>query len=377
MKNYYTIFEIDPTATNEQIRSQYRFLLHAWHPDKFPEGELRTKAEEKTKEVIEAYSVLANPDKRQEYDEYLRLYSNLRNGATTSRSSSSQSTSTQSTTSQSPSSQPSKSQSEPKQSASSPPEQNQAKAGKKYCECCKMPAETQHINFHENIGMVIFRRYRSIEGNFCKPCIDYYFWSSTGRTMLLGWWGLISFIVTPFILLNNMIRFLFTLGMKRPAVSITPSPPPFWIFSTISGSLLIGCLLYSFFSPAAINTPATDNHALGGVVYQIATPTKTSTQVRTPTPAPTCLKWSKISPSMIGSYSCVYGIIYETRSDSNSFWILFSPMPSEVFLVSDKFTYEVASGDCVAAEGRIMEASNGAPYININEALYNCEPWMK
>jgi len=75
MKNYYNILEVEPTATLEQIKSQHRFLLHAWHPDKFPSGELKTKAEEKTKDVNEAYSILSDPAKRESYDKTFRSYS--------------------------------------------------------------------------------------------------------------------------------------------------------------------------------------------------------------------------------------------------------------------------------------------------------------
>ncbi|MEI7849222.1 MAG: J domain-containing protein [Chloroflexota bacterium] len=34
MPDYYQIFELDPNATTEQIKEQYRFLVQIWHPDK-------------------------------------------------------------------------------------------------------------------------------------------------------------------------------------------------------------------------------------------------------------------------------------------------------------------------------------------------------
>jgi hypothetical protein len=37
-------------------------------------------------------------------------------------------------------------------------------------------------------------------------------------TLVLGWWGVISFIITPFLILNNLIRYLLCLGME-------PVPP--------------------------------------------------------------------------------------------------------------------------------------------------------
>ena len=52
----------------------------------------------------------------------------------------------------------------------------------------------------------------------CTSCIHETFWQFTLTTVALGWWGIISFIVTPFFLLNNLFRYLFCLGME-------PVPP--------------------------------------------------------------------------------------------------------------------------------------------------------
>ena len=44
MKDYYKNLEVEPDATIvDQIKSQHRFLVHAWHPDKFPNPEQKTK----------------------------------------------------------------------------------------------------------------------------------------------------------------------------------------------------------------------------------------------------------------------------------------------------------------------------------------------
>lgn len=69
MKDYYKILELDPKTTDEQIKTQHKLLLHAWHPDKFPEGDLRIKAHEKTIEINEAYNILGNATKRHSYDQ--------------------------------------------------------------------------------------------------------------------------------------------------------------------------------------------------------------------------------------------------------------------------------------------------------------------
>lgn len=67
-KNYYQIFEISPNASPDEIKNQYRFLVQAWHPDKFGSPESKARAEEKLKQINEAYAVLNDPKKRKEYD---------------------------------------------------------------------------------------------------------------------------------------------------------------------------------------------------------------------------------------------------------------------------------------------------------------------
>ncbi len=68
MADYYQILEITPDASPEAIKEQYRFLVQAWHPDKFPNPAQKLKAEEKIKEINAAYEILRNPAKRAEYD---------------------------------------------------------------------------------------------------------------------------------------------------------------------------------------------------------------------------------------------------------------------------------------------------------------------
>jgi len=68
MKDYYSILDVPSNASQDKIRDQYRFLLHAWHPDKFPVPEQKAKAQERTKELNEAYNILSKPAKRAEYD---------------------------------------------------------------------------------------------------------------------------------------------------------------------------------------------------------------------------------------------------------------------------------------------------------------------
>jgi DnaJ-class molecular chaperone len=66
-KDYYKILEISKSADEKEIKSAYRKLARKFHPDVNPGNK---NAEEKFKEVGEAYEVLSDPDKRRKYDEY-------------------------------------------------------------------------------------------------------------------------------------------------------------------------------------------------------------------------------------------------------------------------------------------------------------------
>ncbi len=68
--NYYEILKISQNATNSQIKASYKQLAKKYHPDLY-RGD-REFAEEKMKEINEAYDILSNPETKAEYDEYLQ-----------------------------------------------------------------------------------------------------------------------------------------------------------------------------------------------------------------------------------------------------------------------------------------------------------------
>ena len=65
-KDYYTILGVDKSATQDEIKKAYRKLAVKYHPDKNPGNK---QAEEKFKEISEAYEVLGDPEKRKKYDQ--------------------------------------------------------------------------------------------------------------------------------------------------------------------------------------------------------------------------------------------------------------------------------------------------------------------
>ncbi len=72
-KDYYQILGVDRSANADDIRKAYRKLAMQYHPDRNPGDK---QAEEKFKEIHEAYQVLSDPQKRARYDQLGSAYSN-------------------------------------------------------------------------------------------------------------------------------------------------------------------------------------------------------------------------------------------------------------------------------------------------------------
>ncbi|HBT99769.1 molecular chaperone DnaJ [Thermotoga petrophila] len=67
-KDYYEILGVPRDATQEEIKRAYKRLVKEWHPDRHPEN--RKEAEQRFKEIQEAYEVLSDPQKRAMYDRF-------------------------------------------------------------------------------------------------------------------------------------------------------------------------------------------------------------------------------------------------------------------------------------------------------------------
>jgi len=66
-KDYYEVLGISRSANPDEIKKAYRKLAIQYHPDKNPDDK---QAEEKFKEVAEAYAVLSDPQKKSRYDQF-------------------------------------------------------------------------------------------------------------------------------------------------------------------------------------------------------------------------------------------------------------------------------------------------------------------
>ncbi len=68
--NYYTILEVEKSASEKEIKTAFRKLAHKYHPDKGGD-------EKKFKELNEAYQTLSNKEKRVQYDRFGQSSSNF------------------------------------------------------------------------------------------------------------------------------------------------------------------------------------------------------------------------------------------------------------------------------------------------------------
>lgn len=76
-KDYYSILGVDRGASEKDIKAAYRKLARKHHPDVNPNDKA---AEERFKEISEAYEVLSDSDKRTKYDQYGQYWEQVQSG---------------------------------------------------------------------------------------------------------------------------------------------------------------------------------------------------------------------------------------------------------------------------------------------------------
>ena len=66
-RDYYEVLGVDKSASEDEIKRAYKKMARKYHPDLNPDNK---EAEEKFKEVNEAYEVLSDANKKARYDQY-------------------------------------------------------------------------------------------------------------------------------------------------------------------------------------------------------------------------------------------------------------------------------------------------------------------
>jgi curved DNA-binding protein CbpA len=81
-RNLYKLLGLSREASQDDIRKAHRKLVREYHPDANPED---PRAEERFKQIQQAYEVLSNPEKRREYDKDLHTSSRGNSGGPRTR----------------------------------------------------------------------------------------------------------------------------------------------------------------------------------------------------------------------------------------------------------------------------------------------------
>ncbi|CAN5791329.1 hypothetical protein BH09MYX1_BH09MYX1_47070 [soil metagenome] len=84
------------------------------------------------------------------------------------------------------------------------------------CQLCGRAGPTKSVSFNQNVGVLVMRFHRSVGGYLCKFCIDKHFFRMTGITLLFGWWGMISFVISLISIPANFIGWIRSIGMQTP-----------------------------------------------------------------------------------------------------------------------------------------------------------------
>ncbi|HYO53394.1 hypothetical protein [Archangium sp.] len=76
------------------------------------------------------------------------------------------------------------------------------------CDLCFQSEPTAYVEFHHNVGMLFLRREYTTQGELCRSCLNRSFWDHTLRNLTLGWWGTISFFMTWYFLVSNLVTYV-------------------------------------------------------------------------------------------------------------------------------------------------------------------------
>src|SRR5690349_4351746 len=80
--------------------------------------------------------------------------------------------------------------------------------------CGSVPAAP--VTFRGHQGFVVVMRFLSQEGPFCRDCGMATFREMTSRTLVQGWYGWASFIITPITVLVNLVKRGKVAGLSEP-----------------------------------------------------------------------------------------------------------------------------------------------------------------
>ena len=213
-----------------------------------------------------------------------------------------------------------------------------------------------------------------------------------------GWMILINII--PFI--GSFILFIMTMTNSQPGTN-KYGPNPKGIKATnksvqpkrrnkhtipliIIATIIVLIFVYFLTIPSSSSTSTT--RFITSVPNKTPTPNRPATMAAlskienpfsvtlTPTKQPDCYLWSEVNILHIGKTICVYGDAHRNAPIAGTTThITFTDDPNAFFLASGTIYYpDVKRGDCVMAQGTVLQNTYHIPYIDIDSGLKNCNP---
>jgi hypothetical protein len=128
-----------------------------------------------------------------------------------------------------------------------------------YCQVCQQYAPTRQVTFLQNIGMLVAFRWSKASGMMCRTCGERTFKEMTTITAIFGWWGIISFFLTPIFLVVNLIGYSQIKSLPYPDASAPVAQD--WIASP-TGAVPVAMAM-PVAAPPKSKTASLSNWALG------------------------------------------------------------------------------------------------------------------
>lgn len=76
------------------------------------------------------------------------------------------------------------------------------------CDVCNSGEPSVHVHLRHNVGMLFMRREYETQGRLCASCLKDVFRRHQLNNLVLGWWGMISFVLTWVYLIDNTRNYL-------------------------------------------------------------------------------------------------------------------------------------------------------------------------
>jgi hypothetical protein len=90
------------------------------------------------------------------------------------------------------------------------------------CQACQRVCATSRVTLMQNIGFVIARQSKNLTAELCRECGLKMANEMTLITFFFGWWGVISFILTPIILITNVVAMSKLRSLPAPDAPWSP-----------------------------------------------------------------------------------------------------------------------------------------------------------